>query len=124
MHDTMTVCDCGHPPTRDDSAACSLSTGYGTDPKDGRTYCYVCCADRERARMVKDGTAILYFNRDGSEVTDWPGKLRFRAYGARRTRIGFCHDGRIAYFTGPDGARWSARGPGFGMYARARRLAK
>lgn len=120
------VLDCGHPPTRDDSAACRISTGYGTAP-DGKTACYECCAAWMRARMIETGRADLYLSspKDGErvEVTDWPGHLRFRADYVRPTRIGFCLDGRIAYFTGPDGERWSARGPGLGMYARARRLA-
>lgn len=115
------ILDCGHPPSAD--AGCG--TGYGVDDN-GRRFCYACCADRDRTAMLEGRDPGLYLTggTDGKpvEVTNWPGSLRFPVQSIRPTRIGFCHDGRIAYFRGPDGARWSARGPGMGMYARARRL--
>ncbi len=111
------VLDCGHEPTPD--SGCGM--GYGTSD-DGKRSCYPCCADHERQSMTNTGLAVLYLSSDGKHVTDWPGVLRFPAHGLRKTRIGFCLDGRICYFTGPDGANWSARGPGLGMYARCRRL--
>ena len=116
------LCDCGHPPTKDPG---SFSTGYGWD-KEHRSHCFACCGERDRARMMAGEDPGLYISggKDGRpvEVTNWPGTLRFRADEVRTTRIGFCLNGKIAYFRGPDGARWSARGPGLGMYARSRRL--
>lgn len=76
------LCDCGH----EESPHESITRGYGTD-KDGKTHCYACCADQERAWMRERGRSILYLTHhpfpqagypytDG-ELTDWPGQLRF-----------------------------------------------
>lgn len=119
--DSPVLLDCGHP----ESPHEDFTRGYGTDAK-GQKHCYECCASNDRAEMIRTGTITFYLGggSDGKPytVSNWPGSLSFPAYGVRSTRIGFCLDGRIAYFTGPDGARWSARGPGLGMYARCRRL--
>lgn len=116
--------ECGHPA----SPHGPNDLGYGRKDRNGPRLCYSCCAERVRASMIETGRADLYLSGGVGgtpvEVTDWPGHLRFPARGVRSTRIGYCLDGRIAYFTGPDGKRWSARGPGLGMYARCRRLAK
>lgn len=98
-----TVCDCGHPP----SPHGEPTTGYGTD-LDGKTYCYDCCADRERQRMIETGKATLYYARrpDGWFVTDWPGHLNFKVMGSSKSRHNI---GRVRvdfWFEGPDGFIW------------------
>lgn len=76
--------DCGHP-IGDHSA---FVAGYGTDSKTKETRCYDCCADFERQTMVETGKAFLYLihRPDGqlSEITDWPGHLRFPVFGKVR----------------------------------------
>ena len=119
MSATTMVCDCGHEPTPQKPGSCA--TGYGYDP-DGRTLCYPCCAESTRARMIETGRGDLYLSDDGRSVTDWPGFLRFPVLSVKPTTVGFLKHATIAYFVGPDGARWSARGGGRGMWARARRL--
>lgn len=91
--------DCGH--------LASKPHGYGKDP-DGHTTCYDCCAQQGRDQMKHDGHSRglpLYWT--GDEVTDWPGRLRFPLFPARRksrhniggTRTDF-------WFRGPDGHIW------------------
>ena len=78
--------DCGHEPTPNSGPG----TGYGADSA-GKTYCYKCCADRDREQMKADGQTMLYLtifdpakthstNKGTSviagELTNWPGTLR------------------------------------------------
>lgn len=120
--------DCGHPPT----PTTHVGTGYGVDNNTGKTRCYQCCADHERACMIRDGQDTLYLshtppdaanpcphgctNRAHWTVTDWPGLLRFRVdYLTRHTRAGFYGMTYPVYhvrFIGPDGAVWSGRNAG------------
>jgi hypothetical protein len=82
---TTTLCDCGHKPSPHES----FTTGYGTDA-DGRTYCYDCCADRDRQAMAETGRATLYLTipnqpariqppswiyQTGITLSNWPGSL-------------------------------------------------
>ena len=53
--------DCGHE-----------STDHGTDAQD-KTFCYACCAERDKAQMRQDGRIVLYLHR--GKVTNWPGSL-------------------------------------------------
>lgn len=66
------MCDCGH---EVQSKGCG--TGYGIDPNTKRTYCYACCADRDREAMRRTGKNTLYLTRVNGErvVTNWPGSL-------------------------------------------------
>lgn len=100
---TDTILDCGHVPTPD---AHGIGTGYGRDAADGRTYCYACCADRERARMVESGRATLYLSTATREITDWPGMLRFRALSIRKGRHNIARTRYDVGFVGPDGQPW------------------
>jgi hypothetical protein len=100
--------DCGHVASEHGPH----TTGYGTD-KDDKRHCYDCCAARERASMIEHGDAVLYLTGglpavyqfcDG-EITDWPGKLRFKC----RVKAGRHNMARVRYdawFTGPDGKPW------------------
>ena len=118
----MDKLDCGHEP----SEHSDITTGYGEDDS-GKTYCYACCADRDREAMVKNGRITLYlsFNPDNQrgeiqkpgyrpcgsrhvdtwQVSNWPGSLKFNAYVTigRHNIDGKRYD---AYFNGPDGFRW------------------
>lgn len=92
--------------------ASDMSTGYGRRPSDGARICVACCGDTDRADMVRDGKIYLYLTKSDGEwaVTNWPGTLKFRPYYVTKYRHPFAHGaGHIAYFTGPDGKRWSAR---------------
>jgi hypothetical protein len=70
---TMTyICDCGHP----ESPHSDITRGYGRDAE-GLTFCYDCCAERDREQMRKDGKTCLYLvkREDGHHVTNWPASL-------------------------------------------------
>lgn len=86
------------------------ASGYGVDAE-GRTYCYPCCAKRERERMTSDGRATLYLSRTADNVwtvTDWPGELRFAVRAVRRGRHNLAGTRTDAWFAGPDGHLWHA----------------
>lgn len=99
--DNVTL-DCGHKP----SAHAVFTTGYGKD-KNGKTFCYDCCAEDDRANMRKNGIVTLYLSKgaDGKyTVGNWPGTLRIPVYGlsigkhnmARvRYDFGFTFEGQI-----------------------------
>lgn len=133
----VTICDCGHPPSEHGAH----TTGYGIDAQ-GKTSCYQCCADKERASMIATGRATLYLVRDeardtnggngfplGSpvkahKITDWPGKLAFPVLGhvsVKRRGGGFGAQRTDAYFIGPDMFIWHAVNRGDMDIARCRR---
>lgn len=102
----MALLDCGHEP----SPHSDFTTGYGLDAE-GKRYCYSCCADRERKRMVETGKATLYLTIDKGAhytyaVTDWPGLLSFPARYVRRGTHNIARTRLDFEFTGPDGYRW------------------
>ncbi len=68
-----TTLDCGHKPSKHQS----FTTGYGVNAE-GKTACYDCCARVEEKNMKDSGRAVLYLVNNDSEVTDWPGHLRFK----------------------------------------------
>ena len=117
-----TVLECGHHPLL--TAEDYLTTGYGID-KDGKRFCYACCADRDRAEMVRTGKAMLYLS--GNTVSNWPGSLKFVASYVKKSKgWGFGREYPIetGYFTGPDGKPWSIHVRGDMQCGRARRLKK
>lgn len=93
-------------------------TGYGRNGN--LMICYDCCALRDKAGMVEHGKATLYLV--GSEVTNWPGTLRFPVHGSYAFNHPFSRHAVMAYFTGPDGKRWSAKNIGDSQIAHCRRL--
>lgn len=126
------ICDCGHLPTARPKGQTSGGTGYGT--YDGKTYCYACCAERDRADMIATGRATLYLVRkkssDGKEfdiftrhVTNWPGTLEFRCSETRHypRSGGFGSQRTDAWFAGPDGYVWHAVNRGDMDIARCKR---
>lgn len=92
--------DCGHTASEHSPS----TTGYGTD-RDGKRHCYDCCAAKERAEMIATGRAVLYLL-DNREITDWPGKLRFKPRYVRKGRHNFARVRYDAWFAGPDGFVW------------------
>jgi hypothetical protein len=99
----MIKLDCGHAP----SPCSSVTTGYGRD-QDGRTYCYECCADRDRADMQETGRATLYLvDTPGTngEVTNWPGSLRFKVLYRSKGRHNLARVRHDVWFWA-DGAKW------------------
>ena len=68
----MNTCDkCGEPIVR---ASASVGTGYATNDKN-EMICYDCCAINDREHMRSTGRIMLYDT--DTELTNWPGTLRF-----------------------------------------------
>lgn len=99
-----TTLTCGHEPTAD-----SFTPGYGEDTR-GNRYCYACCADRDKAAMIRDGRATLYLSKgeSGWIISNWPGSLRFGVRATRRGRHNMAGTRYDAWFIGPDLAPWHA----------------
>lgn len=104
------ILDCGHFP----SEHSEFTTGYGED-NEGKTFCYQCCADNERAAMIDMGKACLYLvkrqNNDKHDthnwyVTDWPGKLEFKCYYVSKGNHNIARTRTDCWFNGPDGFVW------------------
>lgn len=106
-------------------AAGSITTGYGINEK-GERVCFACCAVADREFMVKNGNySGLYLTPDGNgwSVSNWPGSLKFRAFGTRHSWHNFAgKNGRTdAWFNGPDGHVWHVVRIGNMDLCRARR---
>lgn len=105
---TQTILDCGHAP----SPHSDFTTGYGQDAQ-GRTHCYACCAENDKASMIETGRATLYLTREQPDaaaapawyVTNWPGSLRMHAF-VRKGRHNMAGKRYDVWFTGPDGKDW------------------
>jgi hypothetical protein len=100
------ILDCGHPP----SPHSEFTTGYGRDENE-RTFCYECCANRDRETMTADGRYTLYLVGNGTcesprEVTNWPGSLRFPVHHFHSGRHNIARHRYDVWFTGPDGENW------------------
>lgn len=75
-----TVCNVEKPANTD-----GITTGYGIN-RDGSKVCYECCAEIDKAEMVKHGTIVLYLTYDekmvqygDGKVSNWPASLEFKA---------------------------------------------
>jgi hypothetical protein len=73
-----TILDCGHKPSKHSN----FTTGYGTN-KDGKTFCYDCCAYNDVQQMLNNKSIVLYLvkNNNQYQVTNWPASLKFNLYG-------------------------------------------
>ena len=86
-----------------------ISTGYGED-KDGKKFCYKCCADLDKSDMIKTGKSVLYLTiinngtSNYAKVTNWPGTLIFdhlhyktgwHNWGLKRYDVWFAFNGFI-----------------------------
>lgn len=68
----MSILDCGHEP----SEHSNTTTGYGEDLA-GRTYCYACCAERDKKDMIETGRATMYLvHHAGWKITKLRGITR------------------------------------------------
>lgn len=101
---------CGHEPTP------SLGVGYGTDAE-GKTYCYLCCAERDRLDMTMCGRTILYLTATprfgGAEqssnlwtVTNWPGSLSYAVHTVHTGRHNIAGRRYDVWFRDDLGATW------------------
>jgi len=110
-------CDCGH-----DAVRTGCGTGYGSDAA-GRTFCYACCASRDRESIARGDRQFLYLSGDGRSVTNWPGTaLMSVARETDRTMYGFCVSKRtFVRAVDENGRTWHGSGGGRGMYLRLRR---
>ena len=104
--------DCGHAA----SPHSSITTGYGVD-RDGKKYCYACCAERDVASMKEHGDATMYLTKEDNPhapghkrhvITNWPGSLRFVPWHVRVGHHNIARTRYDAWFTGPDGFVWHA----------------
>lgn len=70
------TCDCGHKPTAPKHLydnGIPMTTGYGSDPNTGKTFCFECAHDIERDLIRKSDKVFAYLSSDGKQVHDWPG---------------------------------------------------
>jgi hypothetical protein len=63
------VCDCGHP----ESEHSSITRGYGIDSA-GKTQCYDCCTELDKADLLTAGRVCQYLSDDGKRLTNWMGR--------------------------------------------------
>ena len=77
--------------------------GHGTD-SEGKTYCYTCCGERDKAGMIRTGRATLYLT--PTAITNWPNSLRFNYGEVRVGRHNMAGKRYDVWFRGPDGADW------------------
>lgn len=118
------LCNCGHPP----SPHGEHTTGYGIDA-DGKTQCWSCCAEQDKACMREHGKITLYLaskSPSPSEwhITNWPGSLDLPAFNMTKSH-GWGFGRRYDIVTGRfrfEGELWSFRNAGDNQIARCRRL--
>lgn len=117
--------DCGHAR----GAHSPMSAGYGKTPE-GARICYACCAEHDKAEMIREGRITLYLVQRKREsgltewlVINWPGSLVFPVKEHRRSKHGggFGSQRTDAWFNGPDGYVWHAINRGDMQIARCRR---
>lgn len=92
-----------------------FTTGYGID-SENRKCCHQCCADMDRKTMLETGKIGMYLthtkrdnSRNGWEVSNWPGSIRFAAFGYSKSHLaafGGYIERETAHFIGPDGYEW------------------
>jgi hypothetical protein len=81
-----TMLDCGHMSTPSE-----ITPGYGQDSK-GKTFCFDCCAEADKASMRRKGRITMYLTgtNGGMKVSNWPSSLVFQVkqYSKSRHNIG------------------------------------
>lgn len=119
------VLSCGHLPTRDDSTASRISTGYATT-RDGRTLCYPCADESERAAFLVAGMTgqpfTAYVSSSG-DLTTWTGGVLAHGvpYAHGVSRSGW-HGSEVHSWRFRIGdATWYGRNGGPGMVITVRR---
>ena len=94
-----------------------INTGYATLRDTGAVICFECCGKRDRATMIETGhsknlplylrTVVQPGGTHGkSEVTNWPGTLRFPVWGLTQGRHNMARTRTDIWFNGPDGRVW------------------
>lgn len=100
--------DCGQDKTHPEG---SCTTGYATD-REGKKICFDCCAIRDKASMIENGTSDqlpLYLSKDDKGtwyLGNWPSTLRFRCGNPRKGRHNMARTRYDVWFNGPDGKDW------------------
>lgn len=109
------------------------ATGYARMARDGApdesppsvVVCYACADTSHRleiARSRHGATTGAYLSSDGAHVQTWTGGALMRVLSVTRSRgIDGTESVHHVRAVAPDGAVWSGRGPGPGMYVRLRR---
>ena len=92
-------------------------------------HCYACCAEREKARMIDSGRAVLYLTREtiaGGHVrhfaADWAGEIKFRVHTISKGRHNIARTRVDAWFIGPDNQPWHGVNIGDNDILRCRRV--
>jgi hypothetical protein len=89
------------------------TTGYGYTAS-GRKLCFACCAERDKADMVRTGRTTLYLTHEmrpenptakHGTVGNWPGSLVFHAT-VKKGRHNIASTRYDVWFVGPDGRDW------------------
>lgn len=89
------IADCGHEIPALPAGHCG-GTGYAVD-REGRKFCYQCCAAEDRRQMATTGRATLYLT--GNELTNWPGSLRIPVRAKSRGRHNIAGSRTDVWFT-------------------------
>jgi hypothetical protein len=116
---------CGHAPTEPRPES---TTGYGTDPQTGETFCFECCNKREVERIANGATWFdayvsgeltsgawlggRSYAPNGATLTTWPGGTLARVTRAWSSAVERWSDSgpwRMTYLRAvtPDGREWS-----------------
>jgi hypothetical protein len=115
------IADCGHEiPAL--PANYTGGTGYGLDAH-GKSRCYACCGDADRAELLRTSRAILYFV--NTQIVNWPRSLRFDVFNIKRskgTAFGHRYEVVTGRFRGPEGSLWAFRNAGDTQSARCMRI--
>lgn len=110
--------DCGHTVT-----VSGMGSGYAIERDTGRTRCYSCADESERATMADSASHVAYVAGDGKSVTTWSGGRLARVTGHTTARNGW-HRSIIHrwWAIAPDGSAWYGANSGQGMAIRMRRI--
>lgn len=109
---TPDLLECGHPPVPSDG----VGTGYGTDPKTDKRFCYPCGDAKQREEMKSADVWTGYISSDRKRFITWPGgelgKVISHWYEdrIRVTPNGGRYRLRHVRVRTPDGAMWRGRG--------------
>lgn len=114
------VADCGHTVS---VLVGSIGTGYAREADSGRTLCYPCADDKQRATMATSASVVAYISGTGARVTTWSGGTLAAVTGHSISRNGW-HRSEVWrwWATAPDGSRWYGANAGAGMVVTMRRV--
>ena len=120
----INICSiCGKEITREEN---SISTGYATN-KDGEKICYQCCGELDKKELSETGVLHGYLSKDeaGYYFGNWPGTLKIRVYGVRKSWHNFAgKDGRRDFWLQFNGGNYHVLNIGDNECAKVKRCKK